>query len=149
MTGAVPGAGVEVDPRVVAAAGNVEHPFFELATPVPALDQLDALQLGARVFIGTRIERRRDQKAGPCSRGRRRRQVSPHRHAPGVSARDLVTGGAQVLGVIPAAEEAHYRAGATGGVGLFSLHGREQCIPGVFFRVQYRQPAGPEFDVVG
>src|SRR5438046_4434241 len=99
-----------------------------LAIPLyPALADLTALQLPARVPLPARIHERTDRKARrtvDLAMG----QGAAHRDATGVALRRKVALLADIVGEVKAAEEAHDGTCATGRIGLAAIQGRENRV---------------------
>ena len=110
-------AGTLVDARPAVTAGRGDDPLPQPIALDPALHDLDALE--RRGGVGWVAQRaRQEDRALRSPDLRERRQRAAHRDALGIAARHAVRGVAEVVGQLPAAEEAHHRPRPTGAVGL-------------------------------
>ena len=97
----------------------------------PPLDDLNTLQVRARIAFDTRVfvrDREEPQRLDRFFKG------STHRNAGFVGLGYSVWTLAQILGQSVAAKETHCRTGTTGGVGFLSAQGFEDRVPRVLFR---------------
>ena len=119
--------------KLAARPGDVVDLLEDLSVSRPALDDLDAIEIG---IVGI-LDRPHDE--GRCLRPGGR-QLTAHRYAVRIPRLDPVlvsqNGGREV----PAAEEPHLDPHAAGAEGLLALHGREDRLARVFLGPHTAQP---------